>query len=129
MKKDSGTIAPYVAGLLALILFTILGSVTVGTSLIAANRIQAVADSAVIYGHDRAQKKGIPNEVKFRQEVDIFMATAPSAKRLKELRYRATVAGEYSKLEVCARFEDPIGIGVDSGLICMDARAKSFFIP
>jgi hypothetical protein len=129
MKKDSGTIAPYVAGLLALILFTILGSVTVGTSLIAANRIQAVADAAVIYAHDRSHKKGVPNNNLLSQEVTIFMQLAPSVKRLTSLSYRSSISQEYSSLEVCARFENPLGVGVDSGLICRSSKAKSFLIP
>ncbi|SCX09220.1 hypothetical protein [Candidatus Aquiluna sp. UB-MaderosW2red] len=129
MRSDKGTIAPYIAGLLALMLFTILGSVTVGTSLIAANRIQAVADAAIVYGHDRAHKKGIPNESKLRVEIAIFMQAAPSAKRLTALSYRAEITGEYSNLEVCARFVNPIGIGVNSGLICRSSKAKSFLIP
>lgn len=128
MITDRGTIAPYVAGLLALMLFTILGSVTVGTSLIAANRIQAVADGAVVYAHDRSQKKGIPSQNQLKQEVRTFMQLAPSAKRLVALTYRASVLGVYSNLEVCARFQNPIGIGVDSVLICRDSRAKSFLV-
>lgn len=129
MKKDGGTIAPYVAGLLALMILTILGSVTVGTSLIAANRIQAVADAAVIYAHDRSHKKGIPNNNLLSREVTIFMREAPSVRRLTSLSYRASISGEYSSLEVCARFTNPLGVGVDSGFICKNSRAKSFLIP
>lgn len=129
MKSDSGTIAPYIAGLLALTLFTILGSITVGTSLIASNRIQAVADAAVIYGHDRAHKKGIPMASLLRQEVAIFMQSAPSVRRLTALSYQAQVDREYSSLKVCARFVNPIGIGANSGQICKNSRAKSFLIP
>jgi hypothetical protein len=57
------------------------------------------------------------------------MQLAPSVKRLTSLSYRASISQEYSSLEVCARFENPLGVGVDSGLICRSSKAKSFLIP
>ena len=52
--NDRGSLAILVAGYLALIITLFLGGLAVAIGLVAQNRIQGVADSAVLYAHDRA---------------------------------------------------------------------------
>ena len=124
MKGDSGSIAPLVAGYLALILLTILGSAGVGVSMIAVNRVQAVADAAVLYAHDRAVTRGVPNQGLLLARSREFLTSAPSAKRIGIVGVQVRVAGAISELELCARVQNPLYLGAFS--VCRIARAESF---
>jgi hypothetical protein len=126
MRGDSGSIAPLVAGYLALILLTILGSVAVGVGMIAVNRVQAVADATVLYAHDRAVTRGVPNQGLLLSQSREFLATAPSAKRIGVVGVQARVSGAISELELCAEVQNPLNLGVIS--VCRIARAESFIV-
>ena len=126
MRGDSGSIAPLVAGYLALILLTILGSAAVGVSMIAVNRVQAVADAAVLYAHDRAVTRGVPNQGLLLSKSREFLATAPSAKRIGVVGVQARVSGAISELELCAEVQNPLNLGVIS--VCRIARAESVIV-
>ena len=126
MRGDSGSIAPLVAGYLALILLTILGSAAVGVSMIAVNRVQAVADAAVLYAHDRAVTRGAPNQGLLLSKSREFLATAPSAKRIGVVGVQARVSGAISELELCAEVQNPLNLGVIS--VCRIVRAESFIV-
>ena len=126
MRGDSGSIAPLVAGYLALILLTILGSAAVGVSMIAVNRVQAVADSAVLYAHDRAVTRGLPNQDLLLARSREFLASAPSAKRIGVVGVRVSVSGAISELELCAQVQNPLNLGAIS--VCRVARAESFIV-
>lgn len=126
MRGDSGSIAPLVAGYLALILLTILGSAAVGVSMIAVNRVQAVADAAVLYAHDRAVTRGVPNQGLLLSKSREFLATAPSAKRIGVVGEQARVSGAISELELCAEVQNPLNLGVIS--VCRIARAESVIV-
>lgn len=125
--SDRGSVAPLVAGYLALVLLTLIGSAAVGVSMIAANRVQAVADAAVLYAHDRSITRAIPKQDSLRSEVKVFLQEAPSAKRIQVESFRALVAGSISSLELCASVRNPLW---HSHLIsiCKSARAESFVI-
>lgn len=126
MTSDRGSIAPLVAGYLALIILTILGSAAVGISMIAVNRVQAVADAAVLYAHDRAVVRGIPNQGVALQKAREFLANAPSAKRVGVVGVQVRVAGAISELELCAQVQNPLNLGAIS--VCRIARAESFIV-
>jgi hypothetical protein len=128
MKSDSGTIAPLIAIYLALILLVVLGTSAVGVALVAKNRIQGVADSAVLFGHDRSVIRGVPEEGALGEQVEKFLESAQSAKRIQLVTARSWVQGEKSNLEICARFLNLLGVGIKSGVICASSNAQSFIV-
>lgn len=125
--SERGSIAPLIAGYLAMILLTLLGSAAVGVSMIAANRVQAVADAAVLYGHDRSITRGIPDGASLQTQVTRFLASAPSAQRLEVVGTNAFVSGPISNLELCARVENPLWVS-HKIVVCRSARAESYII-
>ena len=126
VRNDRGSIVPLVAGYLALILLTILGSAAVGLSMIAVNRVQAVADATVLYAHDRAVTRGIPSQTSLRSMAQEFLSTAPSAKRIEVSSLHVRVSGAISELELCARVANPLSLGAID--VCRVARAESFIV-
>lgn len=126
--SERGSVAPLVAGYLALILLMLFGSAAVGLSIIATNRVQAVADAAVLFGHDRSITRGIPSESGLQREVAIFLQQAPSARRINIVYTRSTVTGAISQVELCARVSNPLW-EAHQILVCRTARAESFVIP
>lgn len=128
MKSDSGSVAPLVATYLALLILAILGSSAVATALIAGNRVQGVADMAVLYAHDRAVTNGMPNKNLLVAGVDEFLRSAESARRLEILAISASVQSSESYLELCARYQNPLGVGIDSAVICRSSKVESFLM-
>lgn len=126
--SERGSIAPLIAGYLALILLTLLGSAAVGVSMVATNRVQAVADAAVLYAHDRSIRRGIPNEETLRAKAQEFLSLAPSAQRLQVVGVNAYVSGAISNLEICARVPNPLWSAHQIS-VCKISRAESFVIP
>lgn len=125
--RDRGSLAILVAGYLGLLLTLFLGGFAVALGLIAQNRIQGVADSALLYAHDRAVTKGVPNLAKLESSIGSFLANAPSAQQLEVVRIEVDVVGVRSSLAICARHIDPIGRYLPS-VICKTARAESFLV-
>ena len=125
--SERGSVAPLVAGYLALVLLTLLGSAAVGVSMIAANRVQAVADAAVLYAHDRSITRGIPDQSALKREIAVFLQSAPSAKRVTVVSSRAITVGAISSLELCAKVSNPLWESHQI-LICKSARVESFVI-
>lgn len=125
--KDQGSLAILIAGYLGLLLTLFIGGFAVAIGLVAQNRIQGVTDSALLYAHDRAVTKGIPNLVKLETAIDTFLTNAPSAKQLEVLSIRAEVNGVKSSLTLCAKHMDPIGRYLP-GMICQSAKAESFLV-
>jgi hypothetical protein len=128
LSQDEGSLGILLAGYLALSVLVGISMAAVGLSLIAQNRIQAVADSAVLYAHDRSVKKGVPDVVRLRVNAASFLQLAPSAKELSVVGFQVSIANNESSLRLCARFADPLGIAPSSGEICKLAKAKSFRI-
>ena len=129
MKSDSGTIAPLIAIYLSLLILSIIGSSAVVTVLIAGNRVQGVADMAILFAHDRAVTNGVPGRPQLVEGVREFLSEAESARRLSIVAMNANVQGDESSLELCARYQNPLGVGVDSAIICRNSSAKSFLLP
>jgi len=125
---DRGSIAPLVAGYLALIMMAAFGAIAVGAGMIAGHRIQGVADFAVIYAHDRAVIAGMPQASDLRRELQAFLRAAPSAQALMIEVADVRATGEVSELRLCARYRDVI-FRLDSYLICKSAKAQSFIVP
>jgi hypothetical protein len=131
LTEERGSIAPVVAGYLALILLTILGSAAVGTTMITTNRVQAVADATVLFAHDRSITRGIPEAEKLDDHAREFLSKAPSAKRIVVSSLRVKVSGAISELELCASWVNPIGLVADAlgeRTICRISRAESFIV-
>lgn len=125
--RERGSLAILVAGYLGLLLTLFLGGFAVALGLIAQNRIQGVVDSALLYAHDRAVTKGVPNLAKLESSIGSFLANAPSAQQLEVVRIEVDVVGVRSSLNICARHIDPIGRYLPS-VICKTARAESFLV-
>lgn len=125
--RDRGSLAILIAGYLGLLLTLFLGGFAVALGLIAQNRIQGVADSALLYAHDRAVTKGVPNLEKLESSIDAFLANAPSAKQLKVASVDVGVVGVRSTLTLCAQHLDPIGRYLPA-VICQSAKAESFLV-
>jgi len=125
--KDRGSLAILIAGYLGLLLTLFLGGFAVAIGLVAQNRIQGVTDSALLYSHDRAVTKGIPNLAKLESAVDVFLTNAPSGQQLEVMSVATNVSGVKSSLTLCARHLDPIGRYLP-GMICKSASAESFLV-
>ena len=128
LRSSAGSIAPLVAIYLALTTLVMMGSLSVGTALIAKNRIQGVSDSAVLYGHDQSALRGKPNQVSLQSFVDRFLELSQSSKRVSLVSRRAWVADETSRLQLCAKYQNLFGVGVSSAVICVESAAKSFLV-
>jgi hypothetical protein len=126
-RQDSGTIAPLVAGYLALVVMAILLGANVISAMAYSHRLQGVVDAAVIFGHDRALRAGVPNNSLLSSNIRTFLEAAPSAKRLELAVINPRVRGSRSELELCAIFRYPLALG--SGVVCKSATAESFLLP
>jgi hypothetical protein len=125
--NERGSLAILVAGYLALILTLFIGGFAVAMALIAQNRIQGVVDSAILYAHDRAAIRGIPDADKLQQAAENFLANAPSARQLAVISFETSVTGATSTLVLCASHIDPMGQHL-AGKICKVANAESFLV-
>jgi hypothetical protein len=126
VQNDDGTIAPLVAGYLALLVMVGLLASNVVAAMSFANRLQGLTDLAVIYAHERALRIGIPQQGLFQTELARFLTQAPSAKRIALHSTRVSIQGPVSTLELCARFSFPLSPG--GAVICKQARAQSFLL-
>ena len=125
--NQRGSLAILVAGYLALLLTLFIGGSALALGLIAQNRIQGVADAAVLYAHDRAVTKGIPDRSKLTNLVANFLSSAPSAQQLEIRTFEVRVDGVTSTLLLCAEHSDPMGL-FSLGQICKSSKAESFLV-
>ena len=125
--NERGSLAILVAGYLALILTLFIGGFSVAMALIAQNRIQGVVDSAILYAHDRAAVRGVPDSDKLQQAAASFLANAPSAKQLELISVETSVTDVKSTLVLCASHIEPMGKYL-AGKICKVANAESFLV-
>ena len=126
--SDRGSVAPLIAGHLALILLAAFGAVAVGAGIIAGHRIQGVADFAVLYSHDRSVVAGVPDSSALKLHLQDFLGRATSAQSLEIVVAEIAVVDEVSQLRLCARYREVL-FGLDSYLICKNSRAKSYLVP
>ena len=125
--NQRGSLAILVAGYLALLLTLFIGGSALALGLIAQNRIQGVADAAVLYAHDRAVAKGIPDRSQLSNLVANFLGNAPSAQQLQIRSVEVRVEGVTSVLLLCAEHGDPMGLFA-LGQICKSSKAESFLV-
>jgi hypothetical protein len=125
--SDRGSLGILVAGYLALVLTLFLGGFSLALGLVAQNRIQGVVDSAILYAHDRAVTKGIPDPQKLEGAIANFLRSAPSAQQLDLVSFESEVSGVTSTLVLCAGHQDPIGRYL-AGVICKRSSAESFLV-
>jgi len=128
VKSEAGTIAVLVATYLSIILVAIFGSAAVVAALVAANRVQGVAEMAVLFAHDRSVELGVPDSAELTVELEQFLSLAPSAHALELVAVDSYVTGAVSTVRICARYLNPLGVGIDSAIICRESRAESFLI-
>ena len=126
VQSDEGTIAPLVAGYLALLMMVGLLASNVVAAMSFANRLQGFTDLAVIYAHERALRIGIPQQGLIQTELSKFLSQAPSAKRIVLHSTKVSIQGPVSTLEFCAKFSFPLSPG--GVVICKQARAQSFLL-
>ena len=98
------------------------------SALVAVNRVQGVADMAVLYAHDRSVENGVPDQTLLRMAAAEFLSLAPSVVKLSVLSFNTGVDSERSNMRLCARFINPIGTGIDSAIICRESSAQSFLV-
>ena len=125
--NQRGSLAILLSGYLSLLLLLFIGGFSYALGLIAQNRIQGVTDAAILYGHERAVTKGIPDPQKLALAVSNFLTSAPSALQLDIRSVETDVAGNVSKLALCAYHRDPME-WFDLGVICKGAQAESFLV-
>lgn len=125
--NQRGSLAILVAGYLALLLTLFIGGSALALGLIAQNRIQGVADAAVLYAHDRAVAKGIPDRSQLSNLVANFLSIAPSDQQLEIRIFEVSVEGVTSVLLLCAQHKDPMGL-FTLGEICKISKAESFLV-
>lgn len=126
-RFDSGTIAPLVAGYLALVLMVFLMATNVIATLTFASRLQGLTDMAVVYAHERSLRVGRPQVAEFREQLSHYLANAPVAKDMRPEIINVKTLGTRSTLELCAGIRFPLAPG--GGVICRTASAESFLIP
>jgi predicted benzoate:H+ symporter BenE len=124
---ERGSLAILVSGYLALTLTLFLGGYSVALGLISQNRVQGVADSALLYAHDRAVTKGVPEKRKLDEALATFLRTAPSATQLEVASFDTSVSGVQSTLVLCALHSDPLQ-RILVGRICKQSKAESFLV-
>jgi len=127
LHSDSGTIAPLVAGYLALMVMVFLMASNVIASQVFASRLQGLTDLAVVYSHERSLRLGRPQATEFREHLSHYLANAPVAKAMSIEVINLEISGPRSRLELCAVFKFPLAPG--SGAICRTGSAESFLIP
>jgi hypothetical protein len=127
IAQDRGTIAPLVAGYLALILLAVLGSAAVGVTMIATNRVQGIADATVLFAHDRSVIRGIPNQSRLSEQAASFLAMAPSADRIRVTSYQILAQDTVSSLTLCALVQNPLWVLGELN-VCRSAKAESFIV-
>ena len=125
--NQRGSLAILVSGYLSLLLLLFIGGFSYALGLIAQNRIQGITDAAILYAHDRAATKGIPDPQKLASAVSSFLTSAPSALQIDIRTVETEVAGTVSKLALCASHQDPMG-WFNLGVICKTAQAESFLV-
>jgi hypothetical protein len=124
--QDSGTIAPLIAGYLALIIMVFMLSANVVSATALANRLQGVADLGLIYAHERSLRVGEPQLSALRTNLDHYLKNI-AASGLEMQTIRASVLGPRSTLEICARVSLPLTL--ERHLICKRSSAQSYLIP
>ncbi len=127
--NERGTIAVLLSTYLSIILLSIVGFASVGIAVLAAHRVQGVADFAVIYGHDRAVRAGKPNPIRLDAEIRAFLSQSEAARRLELVSVDSWVTADDSNVRVCARYQDLFGLRISSMTICRQAAARSFLLP
>ena len=126
LDQDDGTIAPMVAGYLALLILTFILSANVVSAMALANRLQGVADLGLIYAHERSLRVGAPQLAALRDNLNHYLANI-AASGLEIQSSRAAVSGARSTLELCAKVRLPIS--TRRQLICKRSSAQSYLIP
>jgi Flp pilus assembly protein TadG len=116
LARDCGSIAPYGLALLALVLTISFGLTAASHAALQANRVQNIADAAVLYAHDRAS-----NEASLTVQVARFLSLAKAG----EFKFEANRRGETSELKLCTRWRNPFAFGQPREL-CRFAAARSF---
>ena len=127
VRSDAGSIAPLVAGYLALLVMVSMMATNVISAMAMSHRVQGVADVAVVYAHERSLRVGIPLAAKLNQQLGHFLSSAPSATRINVVSAKIQVQGASSILVLCSSFQLPLSPEVV--LICKEAKAQSFLIP
>ncbi len=126
LRLDSGTIAPLVAGYLALLVMVFLMASNVISTQVFASRLQGLTDLAVVYAHERSLRVGKPQTTEFREHLAHYLSNAPTAKAMAIEIVNLKISGSRSTLELCAVFEFPLAPG--NGVICRESSAESFLL-
>lgn len=137
LSSDRGSVAPLgIALLLGLIAIT-LGLAAAGHAALTGNRVQTLADAAILYAHDRlvapdpAMTDPTPNDpastnssAQLDQHLRRYFELAGPLTRY-QLIYSAEATPEASRIKLCVMWQNPLAL-VAPRELCRTAIAKSF---
>ncbi len=126
LVQDKGTIAPLIAGYLALLILVFMLSANVVSAMALANRLQGVADLGLIYAHERSLRVGNPQLAALRTNLDHYLNNI-AASGLEMQTVRVFVSGPRSTVEICARVRLPLSL--ENHMICKRSSAQSYLVP
>lgn len=126
LARDSGTIAPLVAGYLALLVMVFTMATNVVAGMAFANRVQGVADLGLLYAHERSLRVGIPQLADLETNFAHYFRYSKAAQGMTWEGARFEIQGPRSILELCVRFRFPISF--DQRVVCRKSSAQSFLV-
>jgi hypothetical protein len=127
VKSEHGSVAPLGIALLLGLTAMILALAAAGHAALTGNRLQALADGAILYAHDRVatlETSALDSQLRLEQYVRRYLEVAESLNGY-QLYYRAETMTASSRIKVCAMWRNPLVL-LPPREICRTAVAKSF---
>ena len=142
LSSDRGSVAPLGIALLLGLIAMILGLAAAGHAALTGNRVQTLADAAILYAHDRlaASDSSASNPASTDPSASNPSASNPSTQLDQHLRryfelagpltgyqlnYSAEATPEASRIRLCVMWQNPL-TPVAPRELCRTAVAKSF---
>ena len=147
LSSDRGSVAPLGIALLLGLIAMILGLAAAGHAALTGNRVQTLADAAILYAHDRlaASDSSASNPASTDPSASNPSASNPSASNPStqldqhlrryfelagpltgyQLNYSAEATPEASRIRLCVMWQNPL-TPVAPRELCRTAVAKSF---
>jgi hypothetical protein len=142
LSSERGSVAPLGIALLLALIAMILGLAAAGHAALTGNRVQTLADAAILYAHDRlvAPDPAVTDPSASNLATQDPSSTNPNAQLNQHLRryfelagpltgyrlnYSAEATPEASRIRVCVMWQNPMA-PVAPRELCRTAVAKSF---
>ena len=132
LSSDRGSVAPLGIALLLALIAMILGLAAAGHAALTGNRVQTLADAAILYAHDRlvagdssASNTSATNpSTQLDQHLRRYFELAGPLSRY-QISYSAEATPEASRIRLCVMWQNPLALAAPREL-CRNAVAKSF---